>query len=143
MMRLLLWDILNQLWVEFGTILGTVLVNRLDTAKVVFRKLYNTKRARRPKLHNTETERKGEKRPDSSTGEYSTSARLKDPSRPYSLGARSSKLDETISIPWNRQVQHVLASSSSTGYTIVWDLRNKRRLGVWWSRLDWHHWWWW
>jgi protein transport protein SEC31 len=25
-------------------------------------------------------------------------------------------------------VQHVLASSSSTGYTVVWDLRNKREV---------------
>ena len=53
---------------------------------------------------------------------------LKDPSKPYSPGTRSSKLDEVTSLAWNRQVQHVLASSSSTGYTVVWDLRNKREV---------------
>ena len=53
---------------------------------------------------------------------------LKDPSKPYSPGTRSSKLDEITSLAWNRQVQHVLASSSSTGYTVVWDLRNKREV---------------
>ncbi|KAI5121114.1 hypothetical protein M0805_002787 [Coniferiporia weirii] len=53
---------------------------------------------------------------------------LKDPSKPYSPGARSSKLDEITSLAWNRQVQYVLASSSSTGYTVVWDLRNKREV---------------
>ena len=100
-------------------------------AKVVFHKLYKTKRARKdPKLHNTKTEQKGEKRPDSSTGECSMSVCLKDPSRPYSQGTQLLKLDKTISIPWNQQVQHVLASSSSTGYTIIWDLHNKCCLGV-------------
>lgn len=53
---------------------------------------------------------------------------LKDPSKPYSPGTRSSKLDEITSLAWNRQVQYVLASSSSTGYTVVWDLRNKREV---------------
>lgn len=53
---------------------------------------------------------------------------LKDPSKPYSPGTRSSKLDEITALAWNRQVQHVLASSSSTGYTVVWDLRGKREV---------------
>ncbi|KAH8116058.1 WD40 repeat-like protein [Phellopilus nigrolimitatus] len=53
---------------------------------------------------------------------------LKDPSKPYSPGTRSSKLDEITSLAWNRQVQYVLASSSSSGQTVVWDLRNKREV---------------
>ena len=39
-----------------------------------------------------------------------------------------SKLDEITSISCNRQVQHVLVSSSSTGYIVVWYLRNKREV---------------
>ena len=53
---------------------------------------------------------------------------LKDPSKLYSPGACSSKLDEITPISWNRQVQHVLASSSRTRYAVVWDLRNKREV---------------
>lgn len=53
---------------------------------------------------------------------------MKDPSKPYSPGTRSSKLDDITSLAWNRQVQYVLASSSNTGYTVVWDLRNKREV---------------
>ena len=53
---------------------------------------------------------------------------LKDPSKPYSPGTRSSKLDEISSLAWNRQVQFVLASSSTSGYTVVWDLRSKREV---------------
>ncbi|TDL22025.1 hypothetical protein BD410DRAFT_276586 [Rickenella mellea] len=53
---------------------------------------------------------------------------LKDPSKPYSPGSRSSKLDEITALAWNRQVQYVLASASSTGYTVVWDLRGKREV---------------
>ncbi|EJD54689.1 hypothetical protein AURDEDRAFT_110220 [Auricularia subglabra TFB-10046 SS5] len=53
---------------------------------------------------------------------------LKDPSKPYSPGARSSKLDEITSLAWNAQVAHILATSSSSGYTVVWDLRGKREV---------------
>ncbi|KAI0052035.1 hypothetical protein FA95DRAFT_1554003 [Auriscalpium vulgare] len=53
---------------------------------------------------------------------------LKDPSKPYSPGARSSKLDEITALAWNNQVPHVLATASSTGYTVVWDLRGKREV---------------
>jgi WD40 repeat protein len=53
---------------------------------------------------------------------------LKDPSKPYSPGARSSKLDEVSALAWNNQVPHVLATSSGTGYTVVWDLRGKREV---------------
>jgi len=55
---------------------------------------------------------------------------LKDPSKPYSPtpGQKSSKLDEITSVAWNQQVQYVLAGASSTGYTVVWDLRGKREV---------------
>jgi len=53
---------------------------------------------------------------------------LKDPSKPYSPGTRSTKLDETTAIAWNNHVPHILATSSSTGYTVVWDLRGKREM---------------
>ncbi|KIJ63089.1 hypothetical protein HYDPIDRAFT_182419 [Hydnomerulius pinastri MD-312] len=55
---------------------------------------------------------------------------LNDPSKPYSPtpGTRSTKLDEITSVSWNQQVQYVLAGASSTGYTVVWDLRGKREV---------------
>ncbi|KAH7882294.1 transport protein [Phlebopus sp. FC_14] len=55
---------------------------------------------------------------------------LNDPSKPYSPtpGSRSTKLDEITSVAWNQQVQYVLAGASSTGYTVVWDLRGKREV---------------
>ncbi|KAI7885775.1 hypothetical protein K492DRAFT_233927 [Lichtheimia hyalospora FSU 10163] len=53
---------------------------------------------------------------------------LTNPTRPYSPGARSNKLDEVTSVAWNCQVQHILATSSTTGYTVVWDLRNRKEI---------------
>ncbi|KAF9527633.1 hypothetical protein CPB83DRAFT_815128 [Crepidotus variabilis] len=55
---------------------------------------------------------------------------LKDPSKPYSPtpGQKSTKLDEITSVAWNQQVQYVLAGASSSGYTVVWDLRGKREV---------------
>ena len=53
---------------------------------------------------------------------------LQEPAKPYSPGTRSSKLDDITSLAWNRQVQYVLATSSNTGYTVVWDLRGKREV---------------
>lgn len=55
---------------------------------------------------------------------------LKDPSKPYSPGARSTKLDEITAVAWNNHVQYALAASSSTGYTVVWDLRGKREVAA-------------
>jgi protein transport protein SEC31 len=55
---------------------------------------------------------------------------LKDPTKPYTptVGSRSTKLDEITSVAWNQHVQYVLAGASSTGYTVVWDLRGKREV---------------
>ncbi|KAI0784083.1 hypothetical protein C8Q75DRAFT_781234 [Abortiporus biennis] len=55
---------------------------------------------------------------------------LKDPSKPYSPGTRSTKLDEITSLAWNHHVQSALAASSSTGFTVVWDLRHKREVAA-------------
>ncbi|KAH9943542.1 hypothetical protein B0H21DRAFT_748869 [Amylocystis lapponica] len=55
---------------------------------------------------------------------------LKDPSKPYSPGTRSTKLDEITALAWNHHVQYALAASSNTGYTVVWDLRGKREVAA-------------
>ena len=41
-----------------------------------------------------------------------------------------SKSDEITSISWNQLILHVLVSSSGTGYTTIWDLRNKRGVAL-------------
>lgn len=53
---------------------------------------------------------------------------LNTPEKPYTPGKRSTKLDEITSLAWNNKVAYVLATSSSTGYTVVWDLREKREV---------------
>lgn len=53
---------------------------------------------------------------------------LTNPNTPYSPGPKSSKLDDVTSVGWNGQVQHILATSSSTGHTVVWDLRNRKEV---------------
>ncbi|KDQ10528.1 hypothetical protein BOTBODRAFT_36224 [Botryobasidium botryosum FD-172 SS1] len=51
---------------------------------------------------------------------------VNDPTTPHTPGTRSTKLEDVTALAWNNQVAHVLATSSSTGYTVVWDLRGKR-----------------
>ncbi|KAF8748424.1 Steroid receptor RNA activator (SRA1) [Rhizoctonia solani] len=53
---------------------------------------------------------------------------LKNPSTPYTPGARSQRLDGISALGWNAQVAHILASSSLSGHTVVWDLRGKREV---------------
>ncbi|KAL1918417.1 uncharacterized protein VTP21DRAFT_3077 [Calcarisporiella thermophila] len=48
--------------------------------------------------------------------------------KPYSPGSRSSKLEDITHLSWNCQVQHILATSSTTGHTVIWDLRNRREI---------------
>ncbi|TCD71012.1 protein transport protein S31 [Steccherinum ochraceum] len=55
---------------------------------------------------------------------------LKSPGKPYTPGTRSTKLDDISALAWNHHVQSALAASSSTGYTIVWDLRGKREVAA-------------
>lgn len=53
---------------------------------------------------------------------------LTTPQKPYSPGTRSRNLEDITSLSWNRQVSHILATSSSSGYTVVWDLKNRREV---------------
>ncbi|CCO37890.1 hypothetical protein BN14_12050 [Rhizoctonia solani AG-1 IB] len=47
---------------------------------------------------------------------------------PYTPGARSQRLGGISALGWIAQVAHILASSSLSGYTVVWDLRGKREV---------------
>lgn len=53
---------------------------------------------------------------------------LHNPDKTHSTGPRSTKLDEITAVQWNPSVAHILAASSSSGYTSVWDLRQKREM---------------
>ncbi|UZJ54908.1 hypothetical protein CBS101457_004228 [Exobasidium rhododendri] len=53
---------------------------------------------------------------------------MTNPTKPYSPGPRSSKLDEITSLSWNGEVAHILATSSTSGYTVVWNLITKKEL---------------
>ena len=51
-------------------------------------------------------------------------------SSPYSPGQRTPKLNNSdiLSLKWNNSIPHILASSGNNGYTVVWDLKNKRQV---------------
>ncbi|KAI9244807.1 WD40-repeat-containing domain protein [Sporodiniella umbellata] len=53
---------------------------------------------------------------------------LHHPQTPYAPGARSSRMDTVHAVAWNGQVQHILASASNNGYTVIWDLRSKKEI---------------
>jgi protein transport protein SEC31 len=53
---------------------------------------------------------------------------MQDLTKSYTPGSRSTKLDEISALAWNAQVGHVLATASTSGYTVVWDLRGKREV---------------
>ena len=53
---------------------------------------------------------------------------LTNPTKPYSPGARSQKLEDITTLSWNRAVSYILATASNNGYTVVWDLRNRREI---------------
>ncbi|KAK9717564.1 protein transport protein S31 [Basidiobolus ranarum] len=53
---------------------------------------------------------------------------LTNPTKPYSPGSRSQRLDDITSLAWNNQVQHIMATSSTSGYTVVWDLKYRREV---------------
>lgn len=48
---------------------------------------------------------------------------LNNPSSAMSPGNKLHPLEDINSIAWNRQVQHILASTSPNGRSVVWDLR--------------------
>lgn len=37
-------------------------------------------------------------------------------------------MDDISSVAWNCQVPHILSTASTNGYTVVWDLRNKKEV---------------
>lgn len=47
---------------------------------------------------------------------------LNNPNAPMTPGAKSQPTDDVTCISWNRQVQHILASTFATR-CVVWDLR--------------------
>ncbi|CAI2182159.1 8380_t:CDS:10 [Funneliformis geosporum] len=53
---------------------------------------------------------------------------LTKPDKPYTPGTRSPKLEDITHLAWNNQVQHILATSSNTGSTVIWDLRSKKHV---------------
>lgn len=56
---------------------------------------------------------------------------VKDVSNPdvYNPGDTNLHEDSTItSISWNRKVQHILASASQNGLTVVWDLKTNKSI---------------
>ncbi|KAJ1938539.1 protein transport protein S31, partial [Linderina macrospora] len=46
----------------------------------------------------------------------------------YSPGARSQRIENVTDLSWNNQVQHILATASNTGSSVVWDLRSRREV---------------
>jgi protein transport protein SEC31 len=50
---------------------------------------------------------------------------LNNPEKPYTPGSKSQKLDDITCVAWNRQVQHIMASSSVNGCSVIWDLKRK------------------
>jgi protein transport protein SEC31 len=47
---------------------------------------------------------------------------------PYAPGTRSQRLEDVTTLVWNKDVPHILASGSSNGYTIIWDLQNRKEI---------------
>ena len=37
-------------------------------------------------------------------------------------------MDDITTVAWNHQVQHIVSTASKNGYTVVWDLRNKKEI---------------
>lgn len=49
--------------------------------------------------------------------------------QPYSPSAsKSSRLEDITDLAWNRLVPHILAASSNSGYTVVWDLKSRKEV---------------
>ncbi|KAJ3413614.1 protein transport protein S31 [Chytridiales sp. JEL 0842] len=53
---------------------------------------------------------------------------LTNPTKPYSPGARSMKLEDITTLSWSRHHFYILATASNNGNTVLWDLRNRREL---------------
>ena len=44
----------------------------------------------------------------------------------YSPGAKPAQSSDVTCVGWNKKVQHIMASTSSNGTSVVWDLKLKR-----------------
>ncbi|KAJ3286240.1 protein transport protein S31 [Rhizoclosmatium sp. JEL0117] len=55
---------------------------------------------------------------------------LTNPSKPYSPGARSTRLEDVTAVSWNRLYHYILASASNNGSTVIWDLRNRQEIAA-------------
>ncbi|CAO3611688.1 unnamed protein product [Cunninghamella blakesleeana] len=53
---------------------------------------------------------------------------LVNPDKPFTPGSRSMSMDDITNVGWNGQVSHILATTSNSGHTVVWDLRNKKEV---------------
>ena len=54
---------------------------------------------------------------------------LRDLSKPYPPGSsKSQQLEDVTDLAWNLKVPHILATASSNGYTVVWDLKNRKEI---------------
>lgn len=51
---------------------------------------------------------------------------LSNPSTPMSPGNRTQPPEDIVSVAWNRQVEHIVASASPSGRCVVWDLRKNQ-----------------
>ncbi|KAF3990787.1 hypothetical protein FT663_00666 [Candidozyma haemuli var. vulneris] len=47
---------------------------------------------------------------------------------PFSPGRAMVPMDEITSVAWNNSVSHILASTSNSGFTSIWDLKAKREV---------------
>lgn len=47
---------------------------------------------------------------------------------PITPGTASSRQDEIECVAWNNNVAHILAAAGNTGFTSVWDLKNRREV---------------
>lgn len=43
-------------------------------------------------------------------------------------GTKSARLEDVTDLAWNCQVSHILATSSSNGYTVIWDLKSRKEV---------------
>ncbi|TPX63442.1 hypothetical protein SpCBS45565_g06633 [Spizellomyces sp. 'palustris'] len=53
---------------------------------------------------------------------------LTNPTKPYTPGAKSQRLEDVSTLAWNRQVAYILGTASNNGYTVLWDLRHKKEI---------------
>ncbi|KAI9013119.1 hypothetical protein BC832DRAFT_590078 [Gaertneriomyces semiglobifer] len=53
---------------------------------------------------------------------------MTNPTKPFTPGAKSQRLEDITALAWNRQVAYILGTASNNGATVLWDLRHKKEL---------------